>query len=250
MTPRFYANARPKRFTGIVVIFCLFLSVSAFILGGQAFACPPPGDGPPENPPTEVGDPVSVTSGKVRSPQRDLLIPGRGGLSLEISRNYYSKSGYAGPFGRGWSFTYGMNITQETTTTTVLINEKGKKEEYTWDGNSWSPPASNFSTLTKNQDNTWTLRRKVAMAYNFDTEGKPINIKDRNDNRINLVYANGLLASVTDDNGRSLIFSCTDGKITSITWPNNEVTAYTYHPDSGNLAAVTDPEGNQESYAY
>jgi YD repeat-containing protein len=228
--------------------FAFFCFLIPFILITAVFACPPK-DPPTGGDPT-AGDPVSITSGKVYSSHEDLLIPGRGGLSLEISRHYYSKSSYFGAFGRRWSFTYGMSVTQDSSTSAILINEKGRSEKYTWNGSSWTPPTGKFSVLTKNPDNSWTLKRKEGMVYNFDTEGKPINITDRNDNHINLVYTNGLLTSVTDDNGRTLTFSYNgNGLISFITWPNGEATAYEYDGHS-NLNKVTDPEGNQINYSY
>lgn len=241
-----------------------FIFLVSFFLISAASACPPEENKNDK----EKGDPVSVTSGRLNSSYQDISIPGRGELSLEITRNYYGRTGheheYYSPFGFvGWSFNYGMNIYPHGLESVTLINEEGQREIYNWDDHTraWIAPKGNFSTLAPRPgEDGWILTRKDGKKYRFgmfqfwfSAFFKLVNITDRNGNQINLTYViiDGLprLERVTDDCGRSLVFSYNaDELISSITWPNNEITTYEY--DGSKLIKVTDPEGNSVHYSY
>ncbi len=245
-----FFDKRSFRKSEILVILLLFFSIACILFTqNSAFACNPE-DNPKEDEQV-VGDPVSLTSGKVYATFQDMTIPTRGALPLEVTRIYYGKRDYYGPFGRGWTFSYGMKVTRLASDIMELLSEQGKIEIYKWNGSLWAPPVGNYSTLIRNPDDSWTLSRKNGIIYNFGSFGRLTGIVDRNGNHINLTYNDdGFLTAVSDDCGRSLIFSYnSNNKISSITWPNNEITSYDYDANN-NLAKITDPELNEINYTY
>ena len=226
-----------------------------------AFGCGTPGnDNSDNNRPTKqeiknnvpLADPVYATNGRLHASNQDILVPGRGDIYLEITRDYYGISGkdYMGLFGRGWSFNYEINVKVLSPTCVEIQNEEGLRETYNWGGGKWTPPKGNFSKLTGKDRSSWILVRKNGKTYNFRSDGKLQNITDRNGNGVSISYSNGLLSSVSDNAGRRLIISYNaDSLISSIRWPNNQITAYSYDA-SKNLSLVTDPEGNRIGYGY
>jgi RHS repeat-associated protein len=119
----------------------------------------------------------------------------------------------------------------------------------------------------------WTLRRErerfvldvgddvsrlFAAADETGARWKLIELRDRNENRIELTYdADGHLEAVTDSAGRTVAFESTRaGRIASIqvhdARPGGRrlpVARYAYD-DAGNLAAAFDAEGHAGRYAY
>lgn len=73
---------------------------------------------------------------------------------------------------------------------------------------------------------------------------------DRNDNKTELAYQNGLLALVTDIYGRQIKFEYNSNKhLTKITDPLNRVTQLVYG-GYNNLTKISDPLGNTVQYSY
>ncbi len=231
--------------------------VWALFLCGIVAACNEiPKDSPPSCNKNDIerGDPVSVTTGKLHSSHCDISVPGRGGVSLELTRHYYGISGheYMGPFGRAWNFNYGMKIDSKSSECLELINEQGETEVYNldWDGWNWKPPKGNFSKLTGSSGAGWTLKRKGGKAYTFNSKGELVNITDRNGNQLVFSYVNSRLDSVSDPCSRRLIFGYnSNGLISRITRPDGSFVTYEYD-GSNNLIKVTDPADNSIIYGY
>ncbi|MFO7772930.1 MAG: RHS repeat-associated core domain-containing protein [Dehalococcoidia bacterium] len=196
-------------------------------------------------------DPVNLATGNFIHLHQDLYIPTRG-HPLQIVRSYNSLDAFHGPFGRGWTFNYGMSLTFSLDGDVILMTEEGRRDFYRLnpDG-TFTPPLGIYSTLTKNLDGTYTLRRKSQSEWHFDATGRLAGIADKNGNQSTMSYdASGNLVSVTGLAGRSLTFTYdTSGHIVAITDPAGRTVSYIYDADD-NLVQYSDANGGQYAYTY
>ena len=96
---------------------------------------------------------------------------------------------------------------------------------------------------------TWEAKDKK--TYLVDAEGKTFQMEDGKGNSLTFSYnaGTGLLETVTDNFGRSLIFTYyADGKLETVTDPAGHTV--TYHYTGENLTQVDYPDGRYKSYRY
>ncbi len=153
------------------------------------------------------------------------------------------------PFGRGWSFNYGMSVKTCSNGDARVIKEDGRSDLFTKNSNgTYTSPAWLYETLTKDASG-WTLRQKDGTKYAFDAAGRFIYIEDRFKNRNTLYYEGNLLKKVIDPSGRKFTFEYdSDGRITKAIDPKGNKYEYIY--DGINLTQVIDPRGSSRYYEY
>jgi len=82
---------------------------------------------------------VNVVGGNVVRQYRDLTIPSTG-LATTVIRTYNSTAAAnVGPFGYGWSWSYGMHV-DTGAGTAVVSREDGRTDTYTLSGGTYTPP--------------------------------------------------------------------------------------------------------------
>ena len=210
--------------------------------------------GSPSSPTNQaVAEPVSVIFGNYTYQHTDLSIPSRG-LSIGIERTYNSITPSVtsdGPFGYGWTHSYVLTTTQETTSTVMVKNQDGRLDRFTdAGGGNYTPPPGTFNTLIKNPDGTFTLVHKDQTRYNFNLQGRLASIVDKNGNTTTLTYTGADLTQITDSVGRLTTLTCdANHHITQITDPAGHTNTYTYDA-SGNLMSHIDARGQTTTYAY
>lgn len=193
---------------------------------------------------------VNSYNGVLFYQRSDLRIPNRG-LPLEAVF-YYNSSANTTNYGYGNGWSMGMEMRYIPDTAGIIIEQgDGRQDLYIRYGNQFDAPAGVFNTLTMVGDG-YELRTKSGTRYFFtDTVSKCITrIEDRNNNALNLSYADGHLASISDDNGRALQFSWTDSLMTKMTTSfDNRSWSYQYD-ENGNLVHVTDAMQRTVHYGY
>ncbi len=199
-----------------------------------------------------TASPVDTESGNFWHTFTDVSIPGRG-CPLNLDRTYNSDSASTnGPFGYGWSFSYGMSLAVSGSTATIT-QENGSQVTFTESGSVWSPAAPRYiATLTHNLDGTWTFVRQAKETYTFNSSGQLTAIDDLNGNTTSLSYSGGNLSTVTDPASRTLSFTWSGGHITEVTDANvspSRTVDYGYD-GSGNLTDVTDVAGGDTTFTY
>ncbi|MBM3332303.1 hypothetical protein FJY68_10745 [candidate division WOR-3 bacterium] len=182
----------------------------------------------------------------------DLALPARG-LPLQVTRTYDCRTGYVGPFGYGWNFTYGRRLLELDDSLLVMVLTP-ELDEYYYTRNSdgsYRSRAYDHSRLTKNSDSSYSLREKYGTTYDFDSSGLLTAVTDRNNNQFNLTYnSRGLPTKVRDPAGRTMTLSySSDWLVSSITDPAGRTWRYGYD-GSGDLVSVTDPLNGQTQYSY
>ena len=204
---------------------------------------------------TKAGDPVDTATGYYSDSTTDLSTPGRG-AALNFARTYNSgtadpsgpNSALAvnGPFGYGWTFSYGLSAATNGATGAVTITqEDGSAAPFTVSGGVYSPAAPREdATLTKS-GSTYTFTRRGTQVFTFDvTTGHLLTETDLAGANASTPYAttmayngSGQLSTITDPGGRVYTLTWTSGHITSLVDSAGRTVTYAYD-GSGNLTDV------------
>lgn len=200
-------------------------------------------------------DPVNTATGNFTFDKTDMTVAGRG-FGFEFKRFYNSQDAKTGMLGYGWTHSYNLTLTENTTDNTATVRyEDGHEEIYNRSGNNFAPRFSGiYNKLVKNADNSFTVTRKDRRKYNFDTNGKLASIIDRNGNAATLVYdGGGKLITVNIASGRQVNFSYNAQnyleQISDTLTPAPRTVSYEYDVN-GNLITVTDLNGNPTRFTY
>ncbi|MGH2377210.1 MAG: DUF6531 domain-containing protein [Candidatus Limnocylindria bacterium] len=188
-------------------------------------------------------DPVNLGTGSFTLQATDLAMPGRV-LGFAFARWYNSADPTVGTLGPGWTHTYAWTVT-DLDSRAIVRRGDGRRDEYTANGDgTYAAPPGVFDTLTKRPDGTWELLLTGQVAYDFSVAGQLTRISEPTGNAINLAYADGRLASVTDTVGRVVSLSYDpSGRLSQIEDPLGRRVTYAYD-ESGRLSVVTDRLGN------
>lgn len=181
----------------------------------------------------------------------DLSVPNRG-LDLRAVFYYSSsnnKQNYG--YGNGWSLGYEMRYVKDSLG--IIIEQgDGRQDLYTRYGNTFEAPAGVFSTLSF-EGTSYKLTEKDGTQYYFsDAASKRVTqIKNRYNNTLDFTYNNGNLTSITDINGRSIIFSWSSDTLLTQMSTSFDDRVWTYaYDEHKNLISVTNPMGETSNYAY
>lgn len=220
-------------------------SILRFVL--SLFGSTPPDAG--GGPGTNQGDPVNLATGNMWFAETDLSIQA---LRLPIvwSRTYNSRSAYEGPFGFGWTSSYGAHLVAQVDGSQLFREPDGTEHTFAADGaGGFEAPPGVHSELSTSVDG-FTLRTREGILSHFDTSGRLLRIEDPNTNVIQLTYgALGELESVIDAAGRTVLNVTTDnGRITEVADFTGRTVQYGY--SNGDLVSVTDSSGEAWIYAY
>jgi RHS repeat-associated protein len=201
--------------------------------------------------------PVYAKTGRLQKTYTDLSVPGVG-PSLGIVRTYQSQEWATSLFGRGWIFNLGKTLI-------VARNKDGDKivgvRQETGEENFFKENADGTLTLladygvtyqlSKDPDGSYTIVEKNGTIHHIDDDGKPLQIIDKNGNKLTFEYnAVGCLSRITNASGNYVDFTLgPNGKIAGIADNQGRTIQYAYDAN-GNLISSTDPMGNATQYAY
>jgi RHS repeat-associated protein len=219
------------------------------------------------------GHPVSTWNGNFAEMVTDGAVAGIGDADLFISRGYnssaafadaasvyeYTESGrekVAGPpqyFGTGWSSnldSYLLVMDYAPLYEGVQIRfPDGHTQNFEKSGDTYEPStADNFDVLTKEGEGFLLERKHNLETWHFGSDGRLLEIKDKNDNTVEYTYAGDQLTKISDGK-RSITFSYDgEGHITEASLPEGIVLSYEYNDDL--LTGFTDGRGNRTAYQY
>ena len=200
---------------------------------------------------------VNSYNGVLFYQRADMSIPNRG-LDLEAvfyyksfsnDKDYCDNKNYG--YGNGWSLGYEMRFIEDSLDV-IIERGDGRRDRYIRYGNSFESPSGVFNTL--NLDGSgYTLTEKDGKQYRFtDFESKRVTqIANRYGNSITLTYENGNLLSISDINGRSILFEWNSDTLMTQMSTNFDDRIWTYgYDEQKNLTSVTNPMGYTVYYAY
>ncbi|RZB29496.1 MAG: hypothetical protein AEth_01131 [Candidatus Argoarchaeum ethanivorans] len=198
-----------------------------------------------------AGGMVNIANGNLYLPEKDISIKARG-FDLEIIRAYNShSSGTHGPFGFGWTHNYNIHLVENDDGSVTYFDRDGSGHTFPPAmGNNYTAPPGIHSKLTENPDGSFVLWLRDGSKYNFGSNGKIINITDKNDNHLNFEYnIFGRLTRISDDSGLFLNLNYNlRGRISSVADPLGREINYEY--EVADLVKVTDAMGKSTLYEY
>lgn len=201
-----------------------------------------------------AGDPVDTATGYFTETQTDLTTPGRG-VPLDLTRTYNSgladpagpngPSAVNGPFGWGWTFSYGLNLSTDGGGNVTVHQEDGSLVTFVHSGSSYTPAAPRVDAKLTLNGSAFTFTRRAREIFTFDVAtGHLTGETDLPGTLANppystrLVYsAGGQLATITDPSGRMYTLGWSGIHITSLTDTAGRKVTYGYD-GSGDLTDV------------
>ncbi|MFC4116586.1 polymorphic toxin-type HINT domain-containing protein [Nonomuraea zeae] len=187
----------------------------------------------------------------------DASIATAGSVPLAVMRSYNSLDRRAKTmFGAGWSTRFDMKIAPEggTSESLLLTYPDGRQLRFVQHvgKSTYQPPPGMHFTLTKQTAGGWKLMDKQSTVYEFDTQGRLLNVADSRGRGQQLTYTEGKLTKVTADGGRSLSFSFTGDHVTAVSTDpvGGTPLTWTYHYDGDRLAKVCAPGQESSCTAY
>lgn len=195
-------------------------------------------------------DSVNTGTGNYVCGATDLAIPGRG-FSFVFERSYNSQDTTDGPLGYNWTHNYNISLSEDGDGNVTVRWGDGKAETWTLgESEKYTPMKGVFNTLIKNTDNTFTVRQKDLIQYNFNLSNQLASIEDENGNALTFTYDAGNIEAITDAAGRRVEISY-DGnnRITRILDSIGRSVTFAYDVN-GDLISSTDLGGNTTAYSY
>ncbi len=204
---------------------------------------------------TLTKDPINIATGEAYFSSTDFSLNARG-PNLALFRKYRSYSKFNGMFGYGWRTDFDINLSVDGSGNVTIFDGEGTgiyfmknslslQQEYT-------PSPGNYSTLTKNADNTFTLINKNGNISKYGITGRLTSVTDRNGNVLTFVYnpAQAGGTYIQDASGRKIVFSFdSNGHIILAKSPAGKTFQYGYDVN-GNLVSIIDPTGAVSNYDY
>ncbi|NJO83014.1 MAG: RHS repeat protein [Blastochloris sp.] len=189
-----------------------------------------------------AGNPVNTATGNDTDTNIDLAIPGPGDSAIIIDRNYNSQDERDGPFGRGTSFMYDMQLTVHDNLLLQGVQVRypdGHTANFRQNGAGFDPVSpGNFDRVERSGSN-YILRLKDRSSFIFDVNGRLIETRTRNDVPIKLFYNSaGKLERIEDQTTRGIKLTWVGNHITQIDAPENKTLRYTY--SGARLTSFTD----------
>lgn len=176
------------------------------------------------------------------------------GIHIDVTRTYNSRSSYVkGFFGVGWSSEYEGNLTFESKN--IIFNEAGGANRVIFTPEKtpgrWSNAIYGLQTISKIKDG-FVLSAASGKRFSFNVSGKMIKISDRNNNYIDLIYAEGNLKMLKDNFNNQVTFEWqTFGDNPRVVVIRNGDKRATYsYSKTGNLEKATGSDGTVYRYDY
>jgi len=197
---------------------------------------------------------VNAATGNLSESQSDLAIGGRGpGLRLVRTYNSQLAAGQStpGPFGYGWTASYGAHLViNETAGTATVYQENGSAVTFNiTPGRAYAAIGPRVLATLVKEGTSYVYTLPNQMKLEFNSEGKLVKETERKGNSNTLTYREGKLEKVTDGASRSLTFKYNaEGLVESVEDPMKHILRYTYAEKQ--LASVTIERKERWKFEY
>lgn len=106
------------------------------------------------------------------------------------------------------------------------------------------------STLTENEDGSYTRRMKEGLIYEFNADGLLTSTRDPNGNTVSFQYdLEQRLTRITDPMGKQTRLEYVSGKLSKVTDPADRETLFVVDAN-GDLTSITFPDGSTRTFQY
>ncbi len=154
-------------------------------------------------------------------------------------------------YGNGW-WLDGLSTIKDSSAGALLVRGNGDTLWFPKSGSTYLHAAgdTDYGTLVKNGNNTFTLTEKNGFKHNFSTTGLLTSLVDTNNNTTSFAYADrdsdsvaDELISVTDPFGRVSNLNYTSSKVSSVAHFSGRTTTLSITSGKLNSITLTDPDG-------
>ena len=206
------------------------------------------------------GDPVNSYNGEFFENTTDLAVNSLVPFSFTRSYSTWNKDVNRG-LGKGWQHNYDMYLEGDGTTLTnssyiKVVQENGSIVTFAkivtptstyYVGSNNVKAEFSYDSVTEK----YVFNRANGYSFVFGSDGKLEQLKDRNENALNLVYTAGKLSQITSTSGQQVTLTWAGNNITSVSDGTRTVT-YTYSTSDPNLLSIVDlPETTgHKQYTY
>jgi RHS repeat-associated protein len=193
---------------------------------------------------------VNAASGNFFTSVTDASMPGIG-IPFAFSRNYNAADTASGPFGTGWTFSYGARLQIAANGDVTAIGGDGQQLFFTKEPDrSFLAANGGRSTLTALSGGGYEMVTTDQTHYGFSSAGRLTSLTERNGQGLAFTYDSfSNLSNIHQSAGRDIpVVTDASGHITQITLPDNRTVSYGY--TNGLLTTVTDLRGGTITYSY
>ncbi|MEU6851532.1 RHS repeat-associated core domain-containing protein [Actinacidiphila alni] len=193
-----------------------------------------------------AGDPIDTSTGYYGDSWTDLSTPGRG-MPLDFSRSYAESIAdpagpngalaVNGPFGYGWTYSYGLSAATDGSSGNVTITqEDGSQVTFVNTSGTYAPDAPRYNATLTKSGSTYTFTRTSKSVFTFDTAtGHLTSETDLVGSKASPPYATKL---AYDSSGHVSTVTDPGGRVYTLTWTGNHITG------------LKDSAGRQVTYGY
>ncbi|EFO81836.1 hypothetical protein OSCT_0233 [Oscillochloris trichoides DG-6] len=195
-------------------------------------------------------DPINTLIGNFIYEYIDMVLLGAG-PRMELRRFYNSQSSLIGLFGQGWTTLFDMRlivVDNSLLSGAQLRYPDGRTANFPAEGDGFARAPYGFDQLERDGDG-YLLTRTDGTRYRFRDDGRLVQILDRSDVAIDLVYSGDTLSEVRAPGGTLAFSADGEGRITQVNGPDGIAITYTYDAD-GQLLSVTDARKGTVTYTY
>ncbi len=201
-----------------------------------------------------VRDPISTFNGEFYN-QFDADLDLGGPMGLSFSRYYgsmMSADGISnGVLGDNWRHNFEWSLNKSDTTATI-ISSNGARIEFAFSNGSWNQTSSASKKYQFVEDSGTgalaLLDVQEQRFYVFNADGLLTSVLDGRGNQHGLSYnGSNQLTQVTDGVGRTLTFSYTDNKLSTVS-DGTRTVSFSY--TANNLTSSSSALGHTTTYAY
>ncbi|MFF0018766.1 RHS repeat-associated core domain-containing protein [Streptomyces sp. NPDC005374] len=193
-----------------------------------------------------AGDPVDTSTGAFGDTFTDLSTPGRG-MPLDFTRTYASALASStgpnaslavnGPFGWGWTDSYNLSATTDSTSGDVTVHqEDGSQVTFDDTSGTYAPSAPRYDATLVKDGSHYVFTRTSKDVFTFDTAtGHLVSETDLVGSKAVPPYATTL---AYDSSGNLHTITDPGGRVYTLTWTGTHITA------------LADSAGRKVTYAY
>jgi YD repeat-containing protein len=200
------------------------------------------------------GNPVSLTSGNKRQVVVDFTTAGPNALTFTRTYNSQGEADtplFAKPLGIKWQSNFDSYLLSNGSSSMTVYRSTGTTINFTLSGSTWMPPADMPVKLVQ-ITNGWQFTGIDDTVETFDSSLRLTQIAGRNGYTQNLTYdGSGKLTTVRDSYSRTLRFSYTGPRVTTMVAADGTVYQYAYdksltplQSDPDRLISVAYPAAN------
>ncbi|MBE0416537.1 MAG: hypothetical protein IBX63_02065, partial [Coriobacteriia bacterium] len=196
------------------------------------------------------GDPVNTATGNYFLHTTDIAVPGLG-PDLALARDYSSQDAATnnGPFGRGWSHSFGISLRFDPDDEVTVVYGDGRRMTFEpLVGGAYASPDGILEELRQTAGG-YELAHTDLSVLSFNENGRPVSHADRHGNALSFHYTGDLLTSITAPGGRELVFEYASNRIVRLSDQAGREVTYAYSA-AGDLVEVTDLRGGTTAYTY